>query len=482
MPPDLYFLSGSSSNIQNRPGPGDFGQSPQKVGFAFKGKSRFQPRQNALRAPPPPEVQRAHDIAESIKGKYETEEFPSFQPQGRGRGRGNQRRAMFKPGDEEPSERPHNFAGRIGAPSRFNNNNNNTNNNNIQRPGEVQEAPSPVTPGRGRGRGRGGKGRGRGRGQKQKNDNNSNNQECTAIGNTSFDTVEKKDSRANRFKRENAITVNDTISMMMKSATKAGGEDHHFSDVHLIGTMTDLEKPYLRLTSAPAPDQVRPEQILVKSLAHVLGRWKREQNYVFVCEQLKSIRQDCTIQNIKNGFAVKVYECHARIAMEKLDTTEYNQCQTRLMDLYEENAGAGNPHEFISYRILYYIYINNPSAATKAIASLTPKQSASDDIQFAAKVFRAWSSGNYLQFFRAYLDAPKMSGYLMDIYVQRERNIALRKLVRAYKPNVSVKKVTEMLGYPDYETTVVYLDDLSTVVFTNDNKTVIDCKKTTIDL
>ena len=54
------------------------------------------------------------------------------------------------------------------------------------------------------------------------------------------------------------------------------------------------------------------------------------------------------IQNIKNAFAVKVYECHARIAMEKLDTTEYNQCQTRLIDLYEENT-SGNATPFQSY-------------------------------------------------------------------------------------------------------------------------------------
>ena len=67
-------------------------------------------------------------------------------------------------------------------------------------------------------------------------------------GNISFDTVEKKEGRASRFKKENAISVSDTINTMMQSANKRGGEDVHFSDVHLVGSMTSLEKPYLRLT------------------------------------------------------------------------------------------------------------------------------------------------------------------------------------------------------------------------------------------
>ena len=31
------------------------------------------------------------------------------------------------------------------------------------------------------------------------------------------------------------------------------GEDLHFSDTHLVGTMTSLEKPYLRLTCVSFP-------------------------------------------------------------------------------------------------------------------------------------------------------------------------------------------------------------------------------------
>jgi len=52
---------------------------------------------------------------------------------------------------------------------------------------------------------------------------------------------------------------------------------------NIVGTCTDIEKPYLRLTKEPTADQVRPEEILKKSLKMLLGKWReRECDYAYI--------------------------------------------------------------------------------------------------------------------------------------------------------------------------------------------------------
>ena len=86
----------------------------------------------------------------------------------------------------------------------------------------------------------------------------------------------------------------------------------------VIGTCKSLEKSYLRITSAVDPSTVRPLQVLQQSLVFLIEKWKKESNYTYICDQLKSVRQDLTVQRLKTEFTVKVYETHGRIAIEKV--------------------------------------------------------------------------------------------------------------------------------------------------------------------
>jgi hypothetical protein len=70
---------------------------------------------------------------------------------------------------------------------------------------------------------------------------------------------------------------------------------------------------------------IRPVEILKLSLDFVLKKYAKSNDYRYICDQMKSIRQDLTVQMIRNEFTIKVYETHARIALKNVNFTLFLQ-------------------------------------------------------------------------------------------------------------------------------------------------------------
>ena len=198
----------------------------------------------------------------------------------------------------------------------------------------------------------------------------------------------------------------------------------------VVGRSQKLEKNYFRLTAPPNPEDVRPLEVLRKTLELLKKKWRSAENYTYICDQLKSLRQDLTVQHIKTDFTTTVYETHARIALERGDLGEYNQCQTQLRSLYKQSLG-GHPVEFKAYRILYFIHTRNRTDMNDVLSELTPADKQEPAIKHALDVRSALALGNYHKFFKLYLSVPGMGAYLMDMFVERERLAALAAMSKS---------------------------------------------------
>ena len=299
--------------------------------------------------------------------------------------------------------------------------------------------------------------------------------------NNSSDTLNK---RAQRF--ASSFRNNDTTTTF-EEGTNQGPV--------IIGTCQVLEKDYLRLTSAPKAELVRPQPVLERHFANLQAEYANEQfrrDYLWFCSQLKAIRQDCTVQHLKvrgknndvqscgsrmsigenfcltdfsffqNLFCVQVYEFHAKVALEQGDLNEFNQCQTQLKYLYPQLQDGNNlPNRllFLSYRILYSVYMNLHS--DKAVIDMKDifghdrqdwkKGEGSKAVQHAMATLNATQEGNYYAFFSRLYPSPhdRHQNIFLDLIAPVLRKRALESICGAYRPTADVDFVCLTLKIPD---------------------------------
>jgi hypothetical protein len=214
--------------------------------------------------------------------------------------------------------------------------------------------------------------------------------------------------RLERFKAKLVSRQRDPVDLS-QSANDADFEGvtstSSTSPKRLKGKSTALEKPYVRVTGVANAEFVRPEKVLKAALDRVKARYEETQNYdTYACEQLKSIRQDLTLQRIKGGFCLHVYETHARLALVHGDESEFVQCHSRVLELRGVTHASD---EFDCYRVLHALNAGKKLEIASALIEYSarsrrqgreypPPASAT---AFALEVAEAVRTGNTSRFF-----------------------------------------------------------------------------------
>jgi hypothetical protein len=221
-----------------------------------------------------------------------------------------------------------------------------------------------------------------------------------------------------------------------------GGEEELKAEP-VVGTCKKLEKSYFRLTGAPVASSVRPPEVLRAALDRLQVR---EYEYEYLCDQLKAIRQDMTVQGVRDELAVDVYEFHARAALRADDLGEFNQCQTQLIELY--TALRLERPEFVAYRLLYFVVTDSPVNITRELGRLTPTLRATDAVQHALAVREAVTMGDWVTLHHLAQErvAPNLSRALVDHIVADMRRHTFECIVKVFRPTVSLKWFAEQVG------------------------------------
>lgn len=259
------------------------------------------------------------------------------------------------------------------------------------------------------------------------------------------------DAKATKAKSKTLVELRQTPACSNAVAKTSGS-----SSTSVYGQNTCLEKGYLRLTSMPTADAVRPPHVLRAALDLLVGKWKQGQcEYAYACDQLKAIRQDLTVQLLRDSLAVQVYEAHGRIALAASDFSEFRSCHGMLKDLYAEGVRGCEP-EFCGYGVLYALMVGGGTLGTE-LAGMRQDLYNKPHVRFAMQVCQAIKCGNAIQFWQLSQQSSSTAEAFMTALAAKLRPQMYECVLRSFMPTVSLAFLSSMLGFESKEEVAEYV-------------------------
>lgn len=230
----------------------------------------------------------------------------------------------------------------------------------------------------------------------------------------------------------------------------------------IVGTSTQLEKPYTRTTGLPKPETVRPEHILRKSVEYVTQKWEETKDFTYVNEQFKSIRQDLIVQGIRNDFTVYVYEKHAKITLSEGCMEEFNKCSVKLEYLYTlPGISTTNEPEFTAYRLFYLGLIDDGSLLSELYRKLYSQRYTqlrlTHPVSQALAIMDAFTRKDWKKYFEITRSVDNMGHAIIEKLTQNVRFAIIKITTSTFACNLSVDFLRKRLGFETRAEILEYL-------------------------
>ncbi|CAG0883177.1 unnamed protein product [Darwinula stevensoni] len=232
----------------------------------------------------------------------------------------------------------------------------------------------------------------------------------------------------------------------------------------------------------PLPHELRPPPILSLTMDYLLANFMDQFNpdnlgdwYFFLWDRTRSIRKDITQQQLCDLTSVGVMEkcvrfhIYASMALSgqdmfvfdpKINNENLTKSLKTLKDMYSELHLKGilcaREPEFRGYDILLNLHQGD---IFRQIQELTESLRSTGEVKFAISIALAFTSRNYVRFFKLVAKASYMNACILLRYFNQVRSHALRTVVRAFCPGskgqvqLPVEDIRTWLGFGSHEET-----------------------------